>query len=253
MKQICIPAALCIPAPFLSVTLEAADAPAGTTAVASSSRHADPSASAKAGTVQCMGIGKIPLVVGDANAALDGDRTTLWWSKEGGEQEFTIDLGHPVEVRSVQIEWGENFPADYEIQWTKDGGAWKTAFTAKDFQNTFRGKSRTEFKAGWTYHKIEPPVTTGALRIRCLKGKGDGYQIFDVFLNECCPFSYEPVPRDALYRDSDRTEMHDLATEKPEILRDLVHEWTRIDNEFKEQGGYNKPAEPAGARKSGSH
>lgn len=185
--------------PFLPAN--AATPQTGTSAIATSSRHEDPAASGKAGTVQCMGIGKIPLVVGDANAALDGDRTTLWWSKEGGEQEFTIDLGHPVKVRSVQIEWGENFPSDYEIQWTEDGSTWKTSFTAKDFQNSFRGKSKTEFKAGWTFHKIEPPVTTRALRIRCLKGKGDGYQIFDVFINECCPFSYDPVPSDALYRD----------------------------------------------------
>lgn len=41
-------------------------------------------------------------------------------------------------------------------------------------------------------------------------------------------------------RDNDRTEMHNLANEKPEILHSLVQEWTRLDNEFMEQGGYNK-------------
>ena len=203
MKMISITrwAILCVASLLPLSSAKAVDSRSGTTAAASSSRHADPAATAKAGTVQCMGAGKIPLVVGDASAALDGDRTTMWWSAEGGQQDLMIDLGHPVEIRSVQIEWGENFPSDYEIQWTEDGGTWKTALTAKDFENTFRGKSKTEFKAGWTYHKIEPPVTTRALRIRSLKGKGDGYQIFDVFINECCPFSYEPVPADALYRD----------------------------------------------------
>jgi len=203
MKMISVTrwAILCVASLLPLSSAKAVDSRSGTTAAASSSRHADPAATAKAGTVQCMGAGKIPLVVGDASAALDGDRTTMWWSAEGGQQDLMIDLGHPVEIRSIQIEWGENFPSDYEIQWTEDGGTWKTALTAKDFENTFRGKSKTEFKAGWTYHKIEPPVTTRALRIRSLKGKGDGYQIFDVFINECCPFSYEPVPADALYRD----------------------------------------------------
>lgn len=46
-------------------------------------------------------------------------------------------------------------------------------------------------------------------------------------------------------RDSDRTEMHDLAAEKPEVLRTLVQEWTRLDNQFKEQGGYNDSSKPA--------
>lgn len=179
----------------------AADSNAGTTAIASSSRHTDPAAAAKAGSVQCMGTGKIPLLVEDANAVLDGDRTTMWWSKSGGEQDITLDLCYPVEIRSVEIEWGENFPSDYEIQWSEDGKSWKTGFSIKDFQNIFKGKSKTEYKAGWTLNKLDPPVTARALRIHCLKGKGDGYQIFDVYINESCPFSYEPVPKDALYRD----------------------------------------------------
>jgi len=45
--------------------------------------------------------------------------------------------------------------------------------------------------------------------------------------------------------DTDRTEMHDLSAEKPKILRDMVREWTRIDTEFKHQGGYDqKSGEP---------
>lgn len=51
-------------------------------------------------------------------------------------------------------------------------------------------------------------------------------------------------------RDNDRTEMHDLSHENPELLRELVQEWTRIDNEYKTEGGYNQkpvsPATPAG-------
>ncbi|MFA6173441.1 MAG: hypothetical protein WC701_07105, partial [Kiritimatiellales bacterium] len=46
-----------------------------TTAVATSSRHTDPNAAAKAGTAPFMGAGQLPLIPGDANAVLDGDRT----------------------------------------------------------------------------------------------------------------------------------------------------------------------------------
>ena len=172
-----------------------------TTAVATSSRHTDPAASAKAGTLPFMGVGQLPLVVEDASAVLDGDRTTLWWSKDGGQQDVTLDLGYPAEVRSVEIEWGTQFPSDYEIQWTADGVVWQTAFSTNGFQNTFRGKSKTELKASWTMHAISPAVTAKGLRIRCLKGSGDGYQIFDVYINGCSPFSYEPVSADALYRN----------------------------------------------------
>ena len=92
-----------------------------TTATASSSRHTDPAAAAKAGTVHFMGAGMWPLLPRDAGAVLDGDSTTLWWSAGGGEQDLTIDFGYPWEVRSVEIEWGSQFPSDYEIQWTADG------------------------------------------------------------------------------------------------------------------------------------
>ena len=180
----------------LAVSAEAKE----TSATATSSRHTDPAA-AKAGTLQCMGIGHLPLVVQDANAVLDGDRITLWWSKDGGEQEITLDLGCPVDIRTIQIEWGTQFPSDYEIQWTADGKSWQTAFSTNGFKNLFREKSRAENKACWIWHELNTPVTANGLRIRCLKGSGDGYQIFDVFINGCCPFSYEPVPADAPYRN----------------------------------------------------
>jgi len=38
----------------------------------------------------------------------------------------------------------------------------------------------------------------------------------------------------------DRTEMNNLAREKPEKLRELVRFWTERDNEYKKQGGYAK-------------
>jgi len=197
--QISSAAALCITALVLALPVGAGAKE--TSASATSSRHTDPLASAKAGTVQCMGVGERPLVVEDANAVLDGDRTTLWWSQAGGEQDITLDLGYPVEIRTVQIEWGKQFPIDYEVQWTADGKFWQTAFSTNGFKNTFREKSKTENKAGWTWHELNAPVTAKGLRIRCLNGSGDGYQIFDVFINGCCPFSYEPVAADALYRN----------------------------------------------------
>lgn len=181
----------------------AADVAPGTTAVASSSRQDDPEAPAKAGSVHCMGLSDdIPMVVGDANAVLDGDRSTMWWSKTGGKQNITLDLVHSVKIHSIQIEWGEQFPSKYEIQWSPDGTDWKTMVRVDDFKNTFQGKSKTEWKSGWTYHKIDPLVTAKAVRIRCIDGTGDGYQIYDVYINESCPFSYEPVPADALYRNA---------------------------------------------------
>ncbi|MFA6173945.1 MAG: glycoside hydrolase family 3 N-terminal domain-containing protein, partial [Kiritimatiellales bacterium] len=186
---------------FARAAFASDDPQRGTTATASSSRHTDPAAAAKAGTVQCMGVGSRPILPGDANVVLDGDGTTMWWSKGGGEQDVTLDLGYPAEIRTVQIEWGKNFPSEYEIQWSADGKSWQTAFSTNGFQNIFREKSKAGLKAGWTWHEINPPVTAKGLRIRCLKGSGDGYQIVDVFINGCCPFSYEPVAADAPYRN----------------------------------------------------
>jgi arylsulfatase len=40
--------------------------------------------------------------------------------------------------------------------------------------------------------------------------------------------------------EDDRTEMHNLAAENPETLKELTRFWAGIDNEYRKQGGYTE-------------
>ena len=93
----------------------------GTKAVASSSRDADRSIPPQKTIPRFLGAGTLPMTVGPPSAALDGDQTTMWWSDADPRQEFTVWFDAPWAVRSVEIEWGKQYPSSYEIQATADG------------------------------------------------------------------------------------------------------------------------------------
>jgi beta-glucosidase len=168
-----------------------------TTAAASSSRHLDAAASDQECLARFLGVGKLPMAVGSPAAAIDGDQTTMWWSDASPRQEFTATFDAPWDVRSVEIEWGQQVPSAYEIQLTADGLQWETVFRADQFKNP----ATPHGKVAWVSDKLTVPFTAKALRIRSLEGGMDGVQIIDVYVNGSMPYSFAAVPETALYKN----------------------------------------------------
>jgi len=146
-----------------------------------------------------FGVGKLPLSFGDASAILDGDQITAWWSGPDPRQEVTVVFDAPVSVRSVEIEWGENYPSSYEIDLSRDGVSWETVVR----RNGFVSQVGDRAIIAWESHPLDPEVVARQMRIRTLEGEKDGIQIVDIFINERLPFSFEPVPQEALFKRKD--------------------------------------------------
>jgi hypothetical protein len=58
--------------------------------------------------------------------AFDGDPKTRWASRGGGEEWLQVDLGKRVRIPSVAILWEAACAAEYEVQVSDDGKAWRT-------------------------------------------------------------------------------------------------------------------------------
>ncbi|MFE7332002.1 discoidin domain-containing protein [Streptomyces sp. NPDC057565] len=63
---------------------------------------------------------------GEAAAAFDGVRTTNWASGPGDEAWLQVNLGKPVVVSKVELDWGPDYGRDYEVQVSRDGEKWTT-------------------------------------------------------------------------------------------------------------------------------
>ena len=138
-----------------------------------------------------------PLAGSTPMAILDGDSSTTWSSKANDPQEITVDLGNRWPIRSVEIEWGKKYPAEYQVQLTTDGKIWRTVAHPTDFKIVV-SKGWAKFK--FTTHKIEPAVKACGIRINCLKST-NGVEMVDLRVNGQYPFCYEPVPGDAVCRN----------------------------------------------------
>lgn len=130
-------------------------------------------------------------------SVLDGDVSTAWSSDKNDEQEITVDLGHRVTVRSVEIQWDKNYPSEYEVQLSADGKNWQTVAHPVGFK---KPENKGGFQFQFTVHKITPPFEAQGVRIRCLKSS-KGFQLADLGINGLYPFSYDPVPADAVCLD----------------------------------------------------
>ncbi|MFB6782901.1 discoidin domain-containing protein [Streptomyces sp. NPDC056352] len=63
---------------------------------------------------------------GDAAAAFDGVRTTNWASGPGDEAWLQVNLGKPVAISKVELDWAPDYGRDYEVQVSRDGEKWTT-------------------------------------------------------------------------------------------------------------------------------
>ncbi|MGP3961749.1 discoidin domain-containing protein [Nonomuraea sp. 3N208] len=63
---------------------------------------------------------------GEAAAAFDGVRTTRWASGPGDEAWLRVNLGKPVAISKVELDWAPSYGQDYEVQVSRDGEDWTT-------------------------------------------------------------------------------------------------------------------------------
>lgn len=63
---------------------------------------------------------------GEAAAAFDGVRTTNWASGPGDEAWLQVNLGKPVAISKVELDWAPDYGRDYEVQVSRDGEKWTT-------------------------------------------------------------------------------------------------------------------------------
>ncbi len=67
-----------------------------------------------------------------ASQAVDGDPGTRWSSAFSDPQWITIDLGAPVEIARVKLNWETAFATAYRIEVSNDGSHWTTVKDVKD-------------------------------------------------------------------------------------------------------------------------
>lgn len=63
---------------------------------------------------------------GQAAAAFDGVRTTRWASGPGDEAWLQVNLGKPVVISKVELDWAPSYGRDYEVQVSRNGEDWTT-------------------------------------------------------------------------------------------------------------------------------
>lgn len=59
-----------------------------------------------------------------ANSAVDGDGTT-YWSPKDAKAHLDVDLGRPVRVSKVSVEWSKVRPASHRVLTSVDGRSWR--------------------------------------------------------------------------------------------------------------------------------
>jgi di/tricarboxylate transporter len=102
-----------------------------------------------------------------ASNAVDGDPETRWSSAFSDPQWITVDLGSPVEITRVRLNWEAAYATQYAIEVSDDGSTWSTA------------KSVTKNASGIDDHQI---AATGRY-VRVLGTKratSYGYSLFEL-------------------------------------------------------------------------
>jgi len=67
-----------------------------------------------------------------AGRAVDGDVTTRWSSAFRDSQWLMVDLGSPVALSRIRLNWEAAYAKDYEVQISSDGSNWTTARRVTD-------------------------------------------------------------------------------------------------------------------------
>ncbi|MCX4538796.1 discoidin domain-containing protein (plasmid) [Streptomyces sp. NBC_00841] len=119
---------------------------------------------------------------GEAAAAFDGVRTTNWASGPGDEAWLQVNLGKPVAISKVELDWAPDYGRDYEFQVSRDGEKWTTV------------ASRTGREAAGSDTLTFDPVTARHVRLVGTQAgkKQNGYALWSMRVFE--------VPDLALHR-----------------------------------------------------
>ncbi|MCW3839570.1 discoidin domain-containing protein [Micromonospora yasonensis] len=107
---------------------------------------------------------------GDAAAAFDGVGTTKWASGPGDEAWLQVDLGKPVVVSKVELDWAPEHGRDYAVQVSSDGATWTTV------------AARTGREAAGIDTLTFDPVTARHVRLTGTQAnqKQDGYALWSM-------------------------------------------------------------------------
>ena len=65
----------------------------------------------------------------NTSLAFDGNPTTSWKSNYSNNQWVSIDLGEPLSIENVILNWGDAYGKAYQLQISDDNTTWKTIFT----------------------------------------------------------------------------------------------------------------------------
>jgi sialate O-acetylesterase len=71
-----------------------------------------------------------------ASLAFDGNSATAWKTQNGNNQWISIDLGEPVPIEAILLNWGDAYGKAYEIQASDDLKTWNTIYTESNGDGT---------------------------------------------------------------------------------------------------------------------
>jgi len=125
--------------------------------------------------------------------AVDGVLGTKWESKPGDNQWVLIDAGKYIEMKRFFITWEHNYPADYELQLSKDGKKWQTV-------HSMTGKRHFDNDEVF----LKKPVTARFIKLNLIKQRENmGFGFAEITVNNeyLSDLTAIPVPANSPYKN----------------------------------------------------
>jgi hypothetical protein len=116
-----------------------------------------------------------------AEAAVDGDPNTMWWSdKDQPDPQWpSVDLGDEKTVGGVSVTWWKAYPKDCTVEVSDDGGTWRPVA---------KTENRRNYHGDMDVFRFEP-VRTRYVRLHCRKPAvtWQAYTVFEFGVYEAIP------------------------------------------------------------------
>jgi LmbE family N-acetylglucosaminyl deacetylase len=118
----------------------------------------------------------------EANKAVDGNAVSRWSSAFADNQWLQVDLGAPMSIDTVDVDWEAAYAAQYQVLVSADGVSWTTVASVT---RTSAGTERTAFAA----------VNVRHVRIACLRrGTPWGFSIHELKVSKNSVVAPPPPP-----------------------------------------------------------
>lgn len=103
--------------------------------------------------------------------AIDGDPTTRWASEYADDQTITVDIGVPLPIGYVKIDWEAAYATDFKVETSSDGTSWTEVANV-----TGNTSTTTEFEF--------TAATARFVKITGLKRATEyGFSIYEIFIS----------------------------------------------------------------------